>query len=249
MSHEKYFDSFISPCCFRDTGYVYPDSVNRWFSEYLGEPVRLVRKSSTLQRGSRCRALTRDESSSASIALGAHISFSNESQFLVVTRASVNDVAARVQSEHTAAGAASSPAELSSPAPPPPPSPAPASLLVSHHQFRPNLVVAGVEQPAFVEDRWASMQIGERVHLLSGGPCARCQMVCVNQVDGSHSPEAFLRLAQYRRDSKGRILFGVHMSLRDDLLTTSQDLNQQPLILHVGDRVRVTGVSGESGEA
>lgn len=104
--------------------------------------------------------------------------------------------------------------------------------------FRANIVLAessllppGHEQP-WAEDIWRSMCIGgpDGIKLDFLGGCRRCQMVCVDQKSAEKNEEPFVTLAKTRRFD-GRVLFGVHTTLADEI-----GVNDHPRIC-VGDAV------------
>ena len=64
---------------------------------------------------------------------------------------------------------------------------------------------------AFVEDRASRISIGDAQFGVLG-QCRRCQMVSIDQVSGDPRPEVFRRLAQTRRNERGRIIFGSHLA-------------------------------------
>lgn len=78
--------------------------------------------------------------------------------------------------------------------------------------FRANIVLdspAGEEQPAYAEDGWSRLLIGQQSFKMLGA-CRRCHMVCINQETGAKSDEPFVTLTKTRRfDSK--VFFGTHM--------------------------------------
>lgn len=65
------------------------------------------------------------------------------------------------------------------------------------NRFRPNLVVAGC--PAFAEDTWPRVRIGE-IDFRAGGPCARCIVTTTDQETAQRGREPLRTLAGYRRD-------------------------------------------------
>jgi uncharacterized protein len=78
---------------------------------------------------------------------------------------------------------------------------------VPMNRFRPNLVIAGA--PAFAEDTWPRIQIGELV-LRAGGPCGRCIMTTTDQATAERGAEPLRTLAKFRRDPNDstQVLFG-----------------------------------------
>lgn len=73
------------------------------------------------------------------------------------------------------------------------------------NRFRPNLVVRGA--PAFAEDEWKRIRIGDVV-LRASGPCARCVMTSTDQETLARGKEPLRTLAQYRRSPRGDVNFG-----------------------------------------
>lgn len=79
-------------------------------------------------------------------------------------------------------------------------------------RFRPNLVVAGA--PAFEEDRWAALRIGER-RFRAVKPCARCVVITIDQETGTAAArreraEPLRTLARYRQVDEG-VIFGMNL--------------------------------------
>ncbi len=81
---------------------------------------------------------------------------------------------------------------------------------VGMSRFRPNLVVQGA--PAWAEDGWARVRIGDTV-LRVAKPCDRCVVTTIDQATGERpDPEEPLRtLKTFRRDARGRVLFGQNL--------------------------------------
>lgn len=73
------------------------------------------------------------------------------------------------------------------------------------NRFRPNLVVR--DCPAFAEDAWQRIRIGE-VILRAAGPCARCILTTTDQRTLERGKEPLRTLAQYRRSADGDVNFG-----------------------------------------
>lgn len=72
-------------------------------------------------------------------------------------------------------------------------------------RFRPNLVVR--DCPAFAEDSWRRIRIGDVV-LRAAGPCARCVVTTTDQRTLERGKEPLRTLAQYRRSADGDVDFG-----------------------------------------
>jgi len=66
------------------------------------------------------------------------------------------------------------------------------------NRFRPNVVIAGC--PAFAEDTWSRVRIGEAV-FRAAGPCARCIITTTDQATAVRYKEPLRTLATYRRDA------------------------------------------------
>ncbi len=72
-------------------------------------------------------------------------------------------------------------------------------------RFRPNLVVR--DCPAFAEDSWRRIRIGDVV-LRAAGPCARCVVTTTDQRTLERGKEPLRTLARYRRSADGDVNFG-----------------------------------------
>lgn len=81
----------------------------------------------------------------------------------------------------------------------------PAAAGLPMDRFRPNLVVR--DCPAFAEDAWRRIRIGDVV-LRAAGPCARCIVTTTNQQTLERGKEPLRTLAQYRRSAEGDVNFG-----------------------------------------
>ena len=91
------------------------------------------------------------------------------------------------------------------------------------NRFRPNIVVDGCA--AFEEDSWKRIQINNIVFRLVK-PCARCQVVCINQEEAVRSQEPLGTLASFR-NFDGKVLFGQNLA------------HETPGVLSVGDSVAI----------
>lgn len=186
---------------------------DEWFSKFLGMPCRLVRQAAAADSA---LADVRDDKS-----------FVNEQQFLVISRASVDQLS-RVMQETLAAEGKDPPA-------------------VSVEHFRPNLVVAG--GPAHMEDQWQAISFGS-IRLLCKGPCGRCSMVNVDPTTGAIDARTLQTLSGYRRDH-ARIFFGqffgydersqeIASSFDPGVDTAAQSLRLTgPVVVKVGQRIEV----------
>jgi uncharacterized protein YcbX len=99
-------------------------------------------------------------------------------------------------------------------------------------RFRPNLVVAGA--PAWVEDRWRRIRVGDVVLRVVKG-CERCTFTRVHPGTAAKTKEPLISLARHRRHD-GKTWFGVNL------------VPEQPGgRLRVGDPVEVLEVAPEPG--
>ena len=78
---------------------------------------------------------------------------------------------------------------------------------VPMNRFRPNLVFEGGHAGA--EDAFDEVRIGDAV-LKGTKPCARCQVITINQDTGEKGQEPMRTLSTYRRDGH-KVLFGMNM--------------------------------------
>ncbi|KAL0035704.1 hypothetical protein WJX79_009780 [Trebouxia sp. C0005] len=176
-----------------------------WFQQALGVRCCLVRQ----QPGSR-KPISPSQASGPGKGCdqdpGGHIGFANEGQFLLMNSASLADmnsrIAAQANKKQTAGGreavTVGGVGELS--------------------RFRPNLLVGGPSIHAYAEDAWQELQIGTQ-RFFTTGPCARCEMICMDQTTAVRAgPEPLLTLATYRRQ-KGRILLGILLGQRLPVLS------------------------------
>ncbi|MCO5590926.1 hypothetical protein L7F22_044902 [Adiantum nelumboides] len=178
-------------CGERSFGISYEKEVADWFTEALGTPCSLVKR----QPRSRQVHLRGGDSEPQICDDARDLSYANEGQFLLVSRASVDNLNQR--------------AALSLQ------SNKPNHKRLTHNpvipvdplRFRPNFVVSGGS--AFDEDRWQSLNIEGNKFVVLGG-CNRCQMINIDQATGrsQDGSNPLLTLAAYRR-SKGKILFGL----------------------------------------
>jgi hypothetical protein len=149
-----------------------------WFSEYLGRAVRLLRFDATAPR-----AASRNWVGEAAGRAGALTRFSDGFPLLVVSRASLAALNARL--------AASGMAE------------------VPIQRFRPNVVVDGLD--AFEEDTLDALAVdGGGPVLRIVKPCTRCTIVEVDPATGRHEPGVLQVLAAFRADPRlgGAVTFG-----------------------------------------
>lgn len=164
--------------------------LNQTLSEFLGLSCALARQPTSTRHS---KLATSGQQASERIPL----LLSNESPFLLINGESVNTVSTWM---HTS----------------PKGQPARQAKTTS---FRGNFTIdstlPGTPRP-FAEDAVEQVIIGP--HVFSAlGPCRRCQMVAIDQETGERAPETFLALARHRRNERGRIVFGMHLTWRRDL--------------------------------
>lgn len=73
-------------------------------------------------------------------------------------------------------------------------------------RFRPNIVLEGA--PAFAEDNWQSLQIGEQTFRLPK-PCARCVVITIDPETTVKNPRVFATLAEMHSQEK-KVIFGMN---------------------------------------
>ena len=155
-----------------------------WFSSFLGVQCWLVR-----HKGGRGESL--DHNNEGVLVKRA---FANEASLLLVSQSSIDELNAILSEQR--------------------------SKRVTSRHFRPNLVVKS-HNPLLEsnhsashlhpEDSWSRVElIDQGVELVSGGPCARCQMVDVDPSSGMKC-KALRALSEYRRRG-GQIIFGIFLS-------------------------------------
>ncbi|KAJ7226007.1 molybdenum cofactor sulfurase [Mycena pura] len=186
--------------------------VDEWFSTFLGMQCTLQRLSSGAQRHAHFDHAT-----------GViPILLSNESPFLLISQSSVNQVIEWIREGPTHPHSAGD---------------APATAPVHADCFRANFVLAG-PLPPFAEDSVDLLRIGRETFQVLAR-CRRCLMVCVDQATGCRTKEPFSCLARKRKNTRGRIEFGVHLMWRKDL-SPGQGGNRPAV--RVGDPVTVASL-------
>eukprot|EP01018_Ginkgo_biloba_P031481 Gb_30425 [translate_table: standard] len=219
-------------CSQRSHGRDHGAKVNEWFTKALGCPCTLIRRENNgvlSCRGVQYENLRSSKERFAERNYCKELSFVNEGQLLLVSRASVNDLNSRLESSLQVEAPTKS-------------NLAPKRLQVGPMRFRPNLVISGAEP--YEEDNWQAATIGKEYFTVLGG-CNRCQMINIDPQTGLPSKsEPLSTLASYRR-VKGKILFGV--LLMHEQQCSSMDLstgtisdysrNQDDLMLKVGHMV------------
>ena len=93
---------------------------------------------------------------------------------------------------------------------------------LSMDRFRTNLIVEGA--PAWAEDDWREVLIGG-VHFAVVSPCERCVVTTIDQATGERHPsnEPLRTLLAFRRNGRGRPIFGVNLIPRSSGTITVND--------------------------
>lgn len=81
---------------------------------------------------------------------------------------------------------------------------------VTHHRFRPNIVLGGADQP-YAEDFMGTVGVGDAT-FTAVKQCARCQIINTDQESGVWEPKKgpLTTLAKYRRIDGGGVAFGMN---------------------------------------
>lgn len=88
-------------------------------------------------------------------------------------------------------------------------------------RFRPNIVVE--TKMAHEEDTWETIRIGN-AEMMVIKPCARCQVVTIDQESGERAKEPLKTLAKYRKISN-KVYFGANaISLRDGTISIGDEV-------------------------
>lgn len=152
--------------------------------------------------------------------------FSNESPFLLINSASVDTVSRWIEQdsqptlsmsvEELASDSGYSSASHSVGS-----KEKEAGMVAQAASFRANFLISpseeGGEGEAFAEDGMSRVVLGGKHVFGVLGECRRCQMVCVDQHTGEVKPQTLKTLAKYRRNARGRIIFGSHLCWLPDV--------------------------------
>ncbi|KAJ2852192.1 hypothetical protein GGI22_005205 [Coemansia erecta] len=141
-----------------------------------------------------------DERSGFSCTRRGNISFANESQILLVTQESAQQVEEWVAEESLPEASSSSDVDSIGPM-----------------QYRPNLIVKSAAPEAmtraiepFEELKWESVNIGFRKAFTVSGPCRRCQMISIDQNSAKTLKAPYSTLARRKRVD-GKVVFGIYL--------------------------------------
>lgn len=182
--------------------------LNQTLSEFLGLSCALARQPISTRHS---KLATSGQQASDRIPL----LLSNESPFLLINRESVEAVSTWMRNSKGR-------------------SPREAKTTSFRGNFTIESATVGAPRP-FVEDAVEQVMIGP--HVFSAlGPCRRCQMVAIDQETGEHAPDTFLALAKHRRNERGRIVFGMHLTWRRDMRDSESG---EKSFLEVGMPVRL----------
>ncbi|XP_048728647.2 molybdenum cofactor sulfurase-like isoform X2 [Ostrea edulis] len=180
------------------------DHASEWISEALQRPgCRLIQQNDDCTRTSKLKDKQTEQTQKESL------SWSNESQYLLITRPSIQDLHIKIK-ERQQSDKMGTAEEM--------------DLENLVHRFRANLIVDG--GTSYEEDDWEKLQIGQHTFTGQGG-CSRCQMVCLDQETGQRGREPLRTLAV---DRGRKIPFGIHVR-NEGHVEGGQ--------LRVGDKVRL----------
>ncbi|KAJ2746520.1 hypothetical protein GGI20_001295 [Coemansia sp. BCRC 34301] len=141
----------------------------------------------------------------------ADMSFANESQILLVTRESAQQVADWIADDEDEKQGSGDATPLAS-----------GSNVLGPLQYRPNIVVMSTRQKScrfarniqpFEELKWSSVAIGN-AQLQASGPCRRCQMIAIDQESAKSLKEPYSTLARRMRVG-GKVVFGIYLDVTD----------------------------------
>ncbi|KAJ2556845.1 hypothetical protein EV175_001731 [Coemansia sp. RSA 1933] len=183
------------------------DEISSWLSSALSVSCYLACDPRLLWPSARaeCDELTDDASSgtvefdSAVCTRRGNISFANESQILLVTKESVQQVEKWVSEESLSENPSSEVARI------------------GPMQFRPNIIVKSAASEAmtraiepFEELKWESISIGSSHAFNVSGPCTRCQMISIDQDSAKTLKAPYSTLARRKRVD-GKVVFGIYL--------------------------------------
>ncbi|KAJ1943290.1 hypothetical protein FBU59_002953 [Linderina macrospora] len=184
--------------------------ISCWLSSVLSVPCFLACEPALLVSGltngsDMLRNLERRDSACFARTRRGDLSFVNESQILLVTRESAQQVEDWVHED----------SEPSAP-----------RTRFGPTQYRPNIIVRSVgskksaQIAPFDELKWSHVSIANKQFQVSG-PCRRCQMIGVNQESAQVLKEPYATLARKMRID-GKVVFGIYLdSLANDSTVTA----------------------------
>ncbi|ORX72068.1 PLP-dependent transferase [Linderina pennispora] len=186
-------------------------AVSGWLSSVLSVPCYLACEPTLLISGMAdgstvLHSLERRDSACFARTRRGDLSFANESQILLVTRESAQQVEDWVLEESDLENAKSR---------------------FGPTQYRPNIVGQTARIAPFEELKWSQVSIAKKKFQVSG-PCRRCQMIGVNQESAQVLKEPYATLARKMRIN-GKVVFGIYLdSLAGD--TTAAAITAGSLI-------------------
>ncbi|XP_060680813.1 molybdenum cofactor sulfurase isoform X1 [Hemiscyllium ocellatum] len=163
------------------------ENVAKWISTFLGRQSFLIRQSSSFHR-----ALKKQHTQVQDQALNESpcLSLVNEAQYLLINMASIRHIKEQLL-RRDGTSVSNYPEVLTT------------EELI--HRFRANLVISALRP--YEEDDWAEISI-DGVSFQIVGLCNRCQMICINQMNGKRSTEP-LQILYSSRNRK--MTFGVYL--------------------------------------
>ena len=221
LDQDEEFDAVASFCSNKVCGdrvntFDCGDHVSEWLSDIFQTPgIRLLRQQSDDTRTVKLKDKIKADGSAGE--KPPRLSMANESQLLVLSRASVKELQAKM------AAVAKETTDVDSQMPTAPTDITTDNLIM---RFRGNLVIDG--GAGFDEDSWTSVLVGEN-SMVCHGPCSRCQMICMDQVTAQKSREPLRTLSVWRGK---KVPFGIYSRL----LPRADGAKQ---IIRVGDTVTV----------
>jgi len=184
--------------------YRYGENVSEWFSNYLERRVHLVRVCETDTRHIKLyKNSLRVENMTQPTEYNSKIAFANESQYLLVSHSSLESLIERMANGD--------------------------EQKISIDRFRGNFAISG--SIPYEEDTWCQITIANQVFDVIK-QCSRCQMINIDQKTGIQGNEPLKTLAEYRRNHKGQISFGI-------LLIHNPLASEKPYHLKVGANVKI----------
>ncbi|XP_071942133.1 molybdenum cofactor sulfurase-like isoform X2 [Antedon mediterranea] len=179
-------------CMHRVQGIDCGQEVSDWLTDVLGQRCRLIKKNNQYKR------LTKLNGEAV------EVSFANESQFLLLNKASLDHLLECIQQRDHIIGVKKDDIDCQM------------DLNNLIGRFRANFVFAS--QEAFQEDNWKVV-----------GPCTRCQMVCVDQETGARGKEPLQILSKLRGK---RMSFGVYLHLASQELNGKLSTSDSVRVVH-----------------
>uniref|UniRef100_A0A7G3ASK4 Molybdenum cofactor sulfurase n=1 Tax=Lutzomyia longipalpis TaxID=7200 RepID=A0A7G3ASK4_LUTLO len=179
-------------------GYDCGEEVAQWLERALDTPgVRLIRKNSEEKRFFRKNGTNGTNGINTEY---SEISLANQAQFLLINSTSVSWLMDKVKDWEYEENR---------------------DVLLAGvvDRFRGNIVIKSSK--CLEEANWKVLKIGPILFKVDG-QCTRCQMICIDQATGEKTTEPLRTIA---KEFKGKIKFGIYLSLHNNNLTNSNVLN------------------------